>query len=283
MVLVRKSDISVVMVTFGASEMVQKSLDVLRPTTLNTVVIWDNTQDGNEAGALARLTGDHVTVFSDGSNGGFGAGCNKGFKKTSSKYVAFVNPDCLVTADQLLALAEDIEEYGGQVGAVVPRMVYPDGQIGISGGPRVSISKELLAATRIDDVLPERIRKVAISAYDRVFVRGSGYSKVYESGGLLDTEWVSGFCMIMRSSTFQAVGGFDERFFLYFEDVELSNRIRNAGFRVAIDRNVTAVHFESVTTKNGKGSAYWRGMATYFDIKKFPVRSRIAQLMAGLA
>lgn len=91
-------------------------------------------------------------------------------------------------------------------------------------------------------------------------------------------DWVSGFCMMLDYEAFRAVHGFDERYFLYFEDVDICLRLRSLGYEATLVRDVAADHWESATTSStGKASHYAAGRSQFFrihgsDIERFAQR-----------
>jgi N-acetylglucosaminyl-diphospho-decaprenol L-rhamnosyltransferase len=169
---------------------------------------------------------------------------------------------------------------------VAPLMRYPDGEYGVSSGSDPSMAKEWLAALRVDELVPDGVkRSMARSAWLRSKVRMLDYVDVEPGPETREVDWVSGFCMLVRAPAFHQIGGFDPKFFLYFEDVDICKRLRDAGWGVASVGAAVAEHKESTSTASvGKTRLYRSGMTVYFDqhgtgrqrllaksLRKFPI------------
>jgi GT2 family glycosyltransferase len=181
-------------------------------------------------------------------------------------FVLFVNPDCRVEPKAVDALVATLRSHS-RFAAVVPAMRYPDGTFGIAGGVEPTVFKEWLAYLQVDKLIPASLRRW-LARRSRFPVIGGllGYADATPTFGLVETEWISGWCMLVRVSAFVQVGGFDENFFMYFEDADLCRRLRAAGFQVGIVGYVSAEHEESTAANRvGKGRLYACGMRVYFE------------------
>jgi N-acetylglucosaminyl-diphospho-decaprenol L-rhamnosyltransferase len=179
------------------------------------VLVVDNasTDDTREVAADAGFE-----VVSLETNKGLAAAANVGVGRTSGPSFALLNPDVRATsARDFWRLEEELAEDG--IGAVAPALVLPDGTLQDS-------------ARWVPNPLDLVIR--TISRNDRGAVRVTNHP--------VDVEWATAACLVVRRSAFDQIGGFDERYFLYFEDVDLCVRLRAAGFRVRYDPTVRLHH-----------------------------------------
>jgi N-acetylglucosaminyl-diphospho-decaprenol L-rhamnosyltransferase len=179
------------------------------------VLVVDNasTDDSREVAADAGFE-----VVSLEVNRGLAAAANVGVDRTSGPSFALLNPDVRATsADDFPRLEEQLAEDG--VGAVAPALVLPDGTLQDS-------------ARWVPTPLDLVVRR--ISRNDRGAVRVTNRP--------VDVEWATAACLVVRRSAFDSIGGFDEGYFLYFEDVDLCVRLRAAGFRVRYDPTVRLHH-----------------------------------------
>jgi N-acetylglucosaminyl-diphospho-decaprenol L-rhamnosyltransferase len=281
------ASVGAVIVAFNDAEQVAQGVASAVSAGAVSVAVWDNSTDESAAAAIAALAVPGlVRVDRDGTNHGFGGGNNRGAKLLAeTDLVLLQNPDCRIdssTLDALRGLAVRAD-----VGVVAPLMRYPDGSLGFAGGGRPSLMKELLAATRVDDLLPSWLRATLLSGLSligRLARRGPGLAESSRRGGPLAMHWVSGFCMLIRRDLFEDVGGFDERFFLYFEDVDLCERIADRGLLILVDRQTSALHYESTATAGvGKSKLYWDGLATYYRCRGDKLRAAVAARLARRA
>jgi N-acetylglucosaminyl-diphospho-decaprenol L-rhamnosyltransferase len=179
------------------------------------VLVVDNasTDDSREVAADAGFE-----VVSLEANRGLAAAANVGVDMTSGPSFALLNPDVRATsAGDFPRLEEQLAEDG--VGAVAPALVLPDGTLQDS-------------ARWVPTPLDLVVRR--ISRNDRGAVRVTNHP--------VDVEWATAACLVVRRSAFDQIGGFDEGYFLYFEDVDLCVRLRAAGFRVRYDPTVRLHH-----------------------------------------
>ncbi|MEV4534298.1 glycosyltransferase family 2 protein [Asanoa sp. NPDC049518] len=251
-----------IVVAHNSARDLPDSLGSLTALPLDRVVVADNASTDDSARVAAAYT-PHVLRR---ANDGFGAGVNAAAASApdADAYLLF-NPDCRIGPADFAALRAALKE---GFSAVAPRMRYPDGRFGVSSGSAPSMAKEWIAALRLDEVVPAGLkRRLAASRVLRSLVPMLAYLDVAPAAGTTAVDWVSGFCMLVRADAFRAAGGFDERFFLYFEDVDLCVRLRAAGGRVGAAGASVAEHKESTSTAAvGKKRLYRDGMAVYFGL-----------------
>lgn len=182
--------------------------------SFDRLLVVDNasTDDTREVAADAGLE-----VVSLEANRGLAAAANVGVDRASGPTFAVLNPDVrAASAGDFRRLEEELLEDG--VGAVAPALVLPDGTLQDS-------------ARWVPTPLDLLVRR--ISRNDRGAVR-TKYP--------VDVEWATAACLVIRRSAFDQIGGFDDGYFLYFEDVDLCVRLRAAGFRIRYDPTVRLHH-----------------------------------------
>lgn len=280
------ADVTAILVAYNDPSRLRTCVASVASAGVGRVVVWDNSEDSAARAQIAALATDAVRVKGNGSNLGFGAGVNRAVEGVHSVLILLINPDCEIDADCLEAM---VGRFSGSsdLGVVAPRMRYRDGSFGFAGGGTPTVLKEILAATKLDDLVPRRVRSRVLKVGYRLrdpLRRQASMQATSEEGGPVEIAWVSGFCMMMPTAVFRALGGFDEEYFLYFEDVDLCERVTAAGYRVVVDRTVSALHEESTATAAaGKSSHYWRGLATYLEKHDRNWSAVVFQWLAGRA
>jgi N-acetylglucosaminyl-diphospho-decaprenol L-rhamnosyltransferase len=148
---------------------------------------------------------------------GFGANHNAAFRLRVSEYFCVLNPDIRLVQDPFLLLAPlQVDERNGVIAPLI-----------LTGENSVEDSARRL---------PTPVRLVK-----RVFKKKT--SKLdYNMNELFNPDWVAGIFMLFSSSAFAAMNGFDERYHLYFEDVDLCSRLRLAGYKVVFDPQISVIH-----------------------------------------
>ncbi|HEX5646730.1 MAG TPA: glycosyltransferase [Nitrospira sp.] len=148
---------------------------------------------------------------------GFGANHNQAFRRISSELFCVVNPDIRLNDDPFDTLARCLVETGASLAA--PVVIDPQGGLEDSVRPFPT---------------PVRIAKKAL---------GLGRTSEYGSSDRpLHPDWTAGMFMLFQSSAFQELGGFDERFYLYYEDVDICARLRLSGHDIVLCPGTKVVH-----------------------------------------
>lgn len=145
------------------------------------------------------------------ANIGFGAGCNVGAEIAKGENLFFVNPDCEFIEDCVTPLIKALEHNP----IAGPQVLYPDGSLQLSFGPFLSIAGEA------KQKLLQRLERTTMV---QSWLRNQAPQ---------NPDYVSGCAMMIRAPEFRILGGFDENFFLYNEDVDLCKRAHEKGLRTA--------------------------------------------------
>lgn len=249
-------EVTVVVVGYGAPAWLDRCLTSLagpgRPARSHEVVVVDNASlPPLRASLTADLTG--VTVVRLEHNVGFGAGCNLGLRLARGRRVLFLNPDTEVLPGAVDALVDalDADPRRGLVGG---RTLSPEGELDPSscwGAP--TLWSQLCFATGLSTAF----------AGSRLFDPESlGW---WDRGSEREVGVVTGCLLLCDRQVLERLGGFDEAFFMYGEDVDLSLRARRAGYRPSITPRATVVHAKGATsTSAAKVLMVLRGKATLY-------------------
>lgn len=180
------------------------------------VIVADNASPDRGIETIADLD---VTCLRLPRNGGFAYGCNAGWTAGHGEYVLLLNPDATIDAASLQALVAVLDADQG-AGAVAPRILHEDGdrEASLRRFPR-------LRSTYAQALFLHRVFRRA-SWTDELIQDPA----VYERPGA--HEWVSGACILVRRSALTQLGGLDDGFFLYCEDIDLCRRLADHGLAV---------------------------------------------------
>ncbi len=159
-----------------------------------------------------------ITIIRNENPKGFAANHNHAFSAVESEYFCILNPDISLSADPFPSLIAGLQEEG--IGVSAPKVVNWNGVIEDSARRFPTPWMILKKAMRNGGTAPDY-------QFDR--------SRIYP-------DWVGGMFMLFRSEIFAEVRGFDERFFLYYEDVDLCARLRLLGYKAALCPDAVAVH-----------------------------------------
>jgi GT2 family glycosyltransferase len=226
---VPSSSLAAVIVTFNSRDDIGRCLESLIAYTdrgSTSVTVVDNaSRDGTPA--LVRASFAQVNVIDAGSNVGFSRANNMGVRATSSDYVLFLNPDTVVKPGAIPSLVHAMEA-DDHLAIAGPRLVDAEGMPEISWGPVISPWGEFR-------------QKRLMTGYARRVPRLVEYVTTLSRRDR-DVEWVSGACLLARRADLEAVGLFDERYFMYTEDVDLCIGVRDRGRRVRYVAGAEVLH-----------------------------------------
>jgi N-acetylglucosaminyl-diphospho-decaprenol L-rhamnosyltransferase len=230
------SELAVVIVTYSPGETLGRCLDTLAKATSRPVhvVLADNgSTDGAPEQASAER--DNVELLRTGGNLGYGTAANRGVASLDDSYgwVVVANPDIEWADGALDTMIEAADRW--------PR--------GGSFGPMIKeLSGEVYPSARL---VPSLGRGIGHAALGRVWP-GNPWTREYKQS---DTEvvervagWLSGSCMLLRRQAFDSVDGFDPRYFMYFEDVDLGDRLAKAGWHNVYVPSAEVVHIQGHST-----------------------------------
>ena len=171
-----------------------------------------------------------VRVIHMPTNGGFSSGCNAGWRSGSADLVLFLNPDAVLRPDDLAILARGLDE-DPTAGLAGPRTVSEEGNLNYTIRRFPSLVSTYAQALFLHRVAPRA------SWVDEVVRDPLSYAK------LARVDWLSGSCLLVRRSVLEAIGGLDDAYFFYSEDVDLCRRVwRDAGLAVVYCPDATCVH-----------------------------------------
>lgn len=199
-------DVTVVCVTYRSAFLVPalaRTLEGLGPS-----VIVDNASDDGTVPAL-RLALPKSTVIARTTNAGFGAANNEAMRQVKTRYALLLNPDCDLGADDVRAMVRTLERFP-DAGAVAPQSWRADGS--------------------------------AQMCFRQAFFEPPVRRPFAVPEATCCARWLHGCCLLVPTDVFQRIGGFDERFFLYYEDDDLCLRLQQAGHACLVEPTANARH-----------------------------------------
>ncbi|MCK4514382.1 MAG: glycosyltransferase family 2 protein [Spirochaetaceae bacterium] len=226
----------VVILNYRTSAM---TLDCIRTLTgqLNPsrdrVVVVDNASGGDEAALLRSGIREQgidgwATVVVSPTNGGFSAGNNIGVRFVNAPLYLLTNSDTLFRAGAIERMLEAVEQYP-RAGIIGPRLEWPDGT------PQISCFK-------FPSPMSELIGAAGTGVVTRLLARYNVPLPVVDRDSV--APWTSFACVLIRRAVFEHIGPMDEGYFMYFEDVDLCRRARNAGYDVLNFPSARVVHLQ---------------------------------------
>ena len=213
-------DLSAVVVTYNSREHIAACLRSLAGArgalAMETVVVDNASADGSVA--EARAAG--ARVVETGDNLGYARAVNRGTRETTGEFVLVLNPDCLVASGALAALHAWMRAHP-RCAIAAPRILNTDGSVEFSARSFPThltfLFNRYSLATRLWPGNPWS-RRYLLSDWDHASDRS--------------VDWVSGACMLVRRAAIEQVGGMDEAYFMFNEDVDWCHAMKRAGWSV---------------------------------------------------
>lgn len=239
------------------------------------VVVDNRSPDGSGQRLKDHLPEGVVTILSQ-VNGGFGAGVNLGVAALTTDLVLVLNPDTYFLRNNM-DVVQRLFEGQPRLGVVGLKLLNPDGSLQYSARRFYSLPDILVRRTALGRLSPLR-------RLERSHLLKRQWQK-----GPFEADWVMGTGFVVRRTAFDRVGRMDERYFLYFEEVDLCARMWVQGWQVMAVPEVELVHEHQQESRAGilsfSGKTHLRSMARFFA--KFgvpwvrrPSRNRMAVALA---
>jgi len=223
-----------VVVDYHAEEALGACVDTLHSNDVSTVVVVENGEAGSSPPALI---GRDVILVEPGLNLGYGRGVNRGAAMAPpSRYLVVSNPDVVTHDGAVTALCDYLDAHP-EVAIVGPRILRPDG----TTYPSQRVFPNIWLAGAHALLAPLWPSNPATRAY-----------RSARSDGTVD--WVSGAFFVIRREVFELVGGFDERYFMFAEEMALCWQVRERGFAVAGVPEAVVTHVEGLSRQRASRS-----------------------------
>lgn len=226
--------LSAVLVNYNAGDELRKALQSIADEAGNDweAVVVDNASSDGSIDVVDQFA-PAARAIRNTRNVGFATAVNQGAAASTSPLLLIMNPDCRLTAGAIASLAAVLERHA-QCAIAGPRILNPDGSVQGSARGDPDMMTGLFGRTAL---LQRLMPSLSVAKRNVVPAEANG-----GGGDGVVVDWLSGACMLARRSALAAVGGFDERYFLYWEDADLCRRLRSRGYHVRYVPEATAVH-----------------------------------------
>jgi N-acetylglucosaminyl-diphospho-decaprenol L-rhamnosyltransferase len=225
--------LSVIIVSWNVRDLLRACLSsVLRARDegleLEVIVVDNVSADGSVE--MVRCEFPQVRVIANSENRGFTGGNNQGMAASGARYLMLLNPDTEVRGGALQTLVAYLEAHAA-VGAVGPQLLNPDGSVQSSRRRFPTLAVAFFESTWLQSRMPRGLLR-------RYYVQDHGDDET------LAVDWVTGAALILRRTVYEQVGGLDEGFFMYSEELDWCRRIKAAGWQVVYLPAAQVVHYE---------------------------------------
>ncbi len=242
--------VTAVIVTYQSKDTVAHALNALYEAYgvgyLECVVVDNNSNDGTSD--LVTENFPWVNLIRSNNNLGYGRGCNLGLMKVSTPYVLILNPDAEISFKALQTLVNFMVA-NRQVGIAAPAIVEGENSLQ-AAGLMTTPSSLLKAAFGFRRAMPQN-------------------QPITPDGSPFKTNWICGAIMLIRTDLFRKLGGFDPRFFLYFEETDFCRRATQYGAEIWAVGGAVTKHIGGVSAKSTGQSLESSCIAEHFYTSRF--------------
>lgn len=249
-------DVSIIIVSYNTRELTENCLSSVLGNAgkcrHEVILVDNNSSDGSPEMIASKFPS--VRLVRNASNAGFGMANNVGLAQAMGEYVLFLNSDIEAlpgSIENLLAFAREHDDAG-----VVAGKLYWDRQ------KNLQITCSTFPTPLVLLTQYSFLRKTKIG---QKMVLDAHWLKDWDRSDSRPVQAVSGACMLIKTEVARRVGGFDERFFMYFEDIDLSKVIADMGYRNYYCHTGEFIHFSGQSSKksSGLGKVYKKSMKYY--------------------
>ncbi|MEC4005364.1 glycosyltransferase family 2 protein [Flavobacterium sp. SUN052] len=231
-------DIAAIIINYNSSKLTQECVESIiekTPSLLNfQIIVVDNASEQEDYLSLKQFCENHnfknLQLVRSKINTGFGAGNMAGFHFANAKYVAFVNNDTLFLNDCFSILKAAIEK-DNSIAVVGGQSFTETGKLMVAFDHFASIAKELFGRDFLEKLNPKKYPK-----------------RKLEYTNPLKVNYVQGSFMLIRTTDFNQVGGFDTNIFLYYEETDLCKRLEKIGKSSYLIPDAKYVHYHGAST-----------------------------------
>jgi len=251
-------DVSIIIVNYRVKDKLFNCLKLIynsKPRVRFEIIVVDNDEKKTIGKELKEIF-PKVKYIESKSNIGFGAGNNLGTGYASGKYLFFLNPDTQVLPESIDTLYEFFEK-NKKIGVVSPIILNENKQtFQLQGYKELNPIRTIFSFSFLRKLFPSKtiFENYSLNDWNKYPIR--------------EVDCVYGAALMIKSEIFKRLGGFDENFFLYFEENDLSKRVRELGYKAFINANSKIIHQVGQSTKQLKSTQKLFLKSRHYYLKK---------------
>lgn len=221
--------LSVIIVNWNVRDLLRECLRSIEAGKggLSLEIIVVDSASSDDSVAMVRSEFPSVHLIACTENVGFPRGNNLGLQEARGDYLLLLNPDTVIVDDALAVLVSYLQ-VNPDVGVVGPQLLNPDGSVQSSRRRFPTVTTGFFESTWLEGLAPGILRRY--------------YALDLPDAATADVDWLTGACIMVPRSTYEAVGGMDEGYFMYSEELDWCRRIKESGRRVVYYPAAQVIH-----------------------------------------
>jgi GT2 family glycosyltransferase len=238
-----KTDLSIIIVNYNTHQLLKQCLTSIFESATHfdyEVIVVDNaSSDGSPKMVINEFS--QVVLIENRTNQGLSRANNAGAKMGHGKYLLFLNPDTVVLKGSLEEMVHFMQSHQ-DAGVLGPKLLYPDGTLQLSCRRFYTLGTILGRRTFLGKISPirKKVNQHLMQEWDHSTVR--------------EVDWVLGACLMIPDDLFHRIGCFDEKYRMYFEDVDLCFRIKQQGYKTYYLPQSAVIHHHQRESARGFSS-----------------------------
>jgi len=239
--------VSIIVVSYHTGEVLFEAIEsILKQQDLLELIIVDNGNDDDTKERIIAIGNPSLKLVSGHGNIGFGAGCNLGASHTNGKYLLFINPDCVIREDDIL-----------------PKLCYyyDHNPKTILAGVKILNKDHSLQRTTIRNIITPLNAILESLHISNINIKAHNIDQVIEVPA------ITGCCMFISKDNYARLKGFDEDYFLHFEDMDLCYRAGKIGKIIYIPQ-IEIIHYLSTSKVSSNFIELCKAKSCYLYFKK---------------
>ena len=231
-----KPDLSIIIVSWNVCELLQNCLhSVLAQDGLALQVVVVDSASTDGSAEMVAENFPQVELVACRENVGFPGGNNLGLERANGRFVLLLNPDTIVHGDALAKMVSYLEQKP-KVGVVGPQLLNEDGSVQSSRRRFPTLRTAFFESTWLQPYAPQAV----LDDY---------YARDIDDEETAVVEWLMGACLMTRQEVVAQVGGLDEAYFMYSEELDYCRRIHEAGWQVVYYPQAKVTHFSGKSSE----------------------------------
>ncbi len=236
--------IDIVIVNWNAGQQIIDCVDSIlkyKDGSINKVVIVDNLSTDNSVERLRESWNESILIIENLKNLGFAKGCNVGAEVCNSDHVLFLNPDTIINKETFSNINTFLSDINNDSFGVL--------------GAQLSDENNHVSCTcsRFPEVKHFFSKCLGLNRLFKSLHSLNHHMKEFDHLTYREVDQVMGAFFLVPNDIFKQLNGFDERFFVYFEEVDFCYRVKESGYKVIFNPEIKALHVGCGTTENVKG------------------------------
>ena len=249
-------DIAVILINYNTSKYTLECIQsIIKKTNSNIsyqIIVVDNNSEIDDYDNLKNNFPDsnNVSLYRSVINTGFGGGNMLGTQHAKAEYLLFINNDTLLLNDALSILKDYMDGHPG-IGLSSAQNYDEDNNLVPSFDYNKDLFRLLLGRRGLKKVNPKKY-----------------YNRKEKYTSPITVDWVNGAFLFFRAEAFNTIGGFDTNIFLYFEEMDLSHRLKLNNYKTVLVPSAEILHYKSISTGNSKNIHIEAFISHLYVIKK---------------